>query len=228
MNAKKRFSYSFEMRNLESARTCVERRLDGRLEARIAHAPLPGVTSEMLVWWFETFADGPHAKEDDLSTRRTARVGSQDVPLYWLWHPVDHFMVRITHPAPDGSPGLSEGARAILKERIIDVLEFPALIDGMSRDGVHLTLKRGPFRLGDLRHTFVDTPEGLAYRSRLIAGTTLPIVGRLINWIVHRFIFGQRTMERWLRHNVEEVGNFEHFLAKLYTQRDREEFELTL
>ena len=75
MGDPKRYEYSYELRKVDSARVYVGRRVDGRLEARIAHAPLRGVTSEMLVWWFENFADGPDAIEDDLSTRKTARVG---------------------------------------------------------------------------------------------------------------------------------------------------------
>ncbi len=224
---KKRFDYSFEMRGVDSARTHTGRRVDGRLEARIAHAPLRGVTSEMLVWWFENFADHRTAREDDLSTRKTARVGDQDVPLYWLWHPVDHYMVRIEKPSPTGAPGLSEGARITLKERIVNVVSLHGLVDGMSRDGIHLSLIRGPFRLGDLRHTFADSEEGLIYRSRLIAGSTLPVIGRLLNFMVHRFVFTPAMLDRWLTHNVEEVGNFELFLPRLYAQRDQEDLEIS-
>ena len=228
MSDPKRYEYSYDLRKVDSARVYVGRRVDGRLEARIAHATLRGVTSEMLLWWFENFADGVDAIEDDLSTRKTARVGDKDVPLYWLWHPIDHFMVRITKPSPNGAPGLSEGARVVLKETILETIEMNGLIDGMNRDGIHLTLKRGPFRLGDLRHTFVDTDKGLEYRSRLIAGSTLPVVGRLINRIVHRIVFSPAMLERWLQHNVEEVGAFENFLPALYAQRDKAAFQLVL
>jgi hypothetical protein len=224
----KRFDYSFEMRKVETARTYFGMRVDGRFEARIAHSTLIGVTSEMLLWWFQNFPDGPEAVEDDLSTRKTARVGDQDVPLYWLWHPVDHFMVQVTRPAAKGAPGLSEGARATLKETILETVEIYALVDGMNRDGIHLTIKRGPFRIGDLRHTFVDTAEGLEYRSRLIAGSTLPVIGRILNFVVSRFVFTPTMLERWLRHNVEEVGNLEQILPPLYEQRDGTEFRLSL
>jgi hypothetical protein len=97
----------------------------------------------------------------------------------------------------------------------------------MSRDGIHLSLIRGPFRLGDLRHTFADSEEGLIYRSRLIAGSTLPVIGRLLNFMVHRFVFTPAMLDRWLTHNVEEVGNFELFLPRLYAQRDQEDLEIS-
>jgi len=218
LSSPKRFGYSFEMRKVDSARVYVGERVDGRLEARIAHAPLRSVSSEMLVWWFENFPE----------TRKTARVGDKDVPLYWLWHPIDHFMVRVTKPAANGAPGFSEGARVTLKETILETIEMHGLIDGMNRDGVHLTLMRGPFRVGDLRHTFVDTENGLEYRSRLIAGSTLPVIGRILNLIVKRRVFTPAMLERWLQHNVEEVGNFEQILPPLYAQRDEAEFRLSI
>lgn len=228
LTRERRFEYRFQMRTVDSARVHTGERVDGRLEARIAHAPLRGITSEMLVWWFENFADGADAIEDDLSTRKTARVGDTDVPLYWLWHPIDHFMVRMTKQAPNGAPGLSEGAKVTLKETILETIEMNGLIDGMSRDGVHLTLMRGPLRVGDLRHTFVDTENGLEYRSRLIAGSTIPGVGKVLNSVVKRSVFTPAMLKRWLQHNVEEVGNFEHFLPQLYGQRDEPEFRLSL
>jgi hypothetical protein len=58
LGGSRRFEYSFEMRKVNGARVHVGERVDGRLEARIAHAPLRGVTSEMPVWWFENFAAG--------------------------------------------------------------------------------------------------------------------------------------------------------------------------
>lgn len=42
----KRFEYSVETRNVESARIHSDAGADGRLEARIAHAPLHGFSSE--------------------------------------------------------------------------------------------------------------------------------------------------------------------------------------
>ena len=41
-------------------------------------------------------------------------------------------------------------------------------------------------------------------------------------------VFTPAMMERWLQHNVEEVGAFEHFLPPLYAQRDASEFRLSL
>jgi hypothetical protein len=96
------------------------------------------------------------------------------------------------------------------------------------RRRVHLILRRGPSRVGDLRHSFVDTENGLEYRSRLIAGSTLPIIGGILNTIVRRSVFTATMLDRWLQHNVEEVANFEHFLSALYAQRDETEFRLTL
>ncbi len=64
MTEEKRFEYGGEMRPVESARTYVGKRVDGRLEARIAHPVLRGVTSGMLVWWFEDFLPRLYAQRD--------------------------------------------------------------------------------------------------------------------------------------------------------------------
>jgi hypothetical protein len=46
--------------------------------------------------------------------------------------------------------------------------------------------------------------------------------------VVHRVVFSPAMLERWLQHNVEEVGAFENFLPALFAQRERAEFRLEL
>jgi hypothetical protein len=41
-------------------------------------------------------------------------------------------------------------------------------------------------------------------------------------------ILSPAMLERWLRHNVEGVGNLEHFLPQLHAQREESEFRLSL
>lgn len=36
--------------------------------------------------------------------------------------------------------------------------------------------------------------------------------------LIQRFVFDQAQGLAWLRHNIEEVGLFEHFLPDLYRQ----------
>jgi hypothetical protein len=43
--------------------------------------------------------------------------------------------------------------------------------------------------------------------------------GRLLfNRLIRPMVFGDLMGPAWLRHNVEEVGNFEHFLPRLFAE----------
>ncbi len=41
-------------------------------------------------------------------------------------------------------------------------------------------------------------------------------VGKLLNSVIRTFIFDEARGRAWIKHNVEEVGNFEAFLPQLY------------
>lgn len=206
------------MKAVESAETSFRRLDDGRMEMTIAHEPLPGVTTAMLVWWFQTFPDPPDASVDDLASRTTVEFGGEQVPMYRLWHPLDHIFAHVITPAPDGSPGLSAGAKFELVERVLHVLHATAIVLAMDETNIHLAVERGPFRVGDLRHTFEDSPDGLLYRSRLVIGSNLPVVGRLLTEVAKRRLMSEDMAKAWFKHNVEEVGNFQYFLPDLYRQ----------
>lgn len=50
-------------------------------------------------------------------------------------------------------------------------------------------------------------------------GSSNPGVGSLLNrWVRPRFL-SDESARAWLKHNVEEVGNFEHFLPETFAQR---------
>lgn len=218
----KRFVYSSERRPIESAKTNIATLPDGRMELKINHQPLVGVTSEMLVWWFQNFPDSPDAIENDLDSRRTAIVNGVRVPFYWIWHPEDHFMVQVVKPAPGGAPGLSQGARASIKERLDKTATHQVHVEGMDEDGIHLAGTKGPFRLLDLRHAFTDTSRGLVYKTRLLVGSPALLVGPLLSALARNAVMSPDTLQQLLSHNIQEVGNFETFLPKLFEQRDEQ------
>ncbi len=72
--------------------------------------------------------------------------------------------------------------------------------------------------MGDLRHTFEDSPNGVLYRSRLVIGSTVAVVGRLLTEVAKRRLMSEEMAKAWFKHNVEEVGNFQYFLPDLYQQ----------
>jgi hypothetical protein len=195
------------MKDVSSAKTSSERLPDGRMAYRIEHELIRGVTPEMLVWWFRTFPSSRLAWNHQL------------VSMYRIWHPLDHIRCRVVRRPfvrPAG-PGVSEGATVIIMERLGPaVTRTRARVAQMDESGLHLVVRRLWIKVGELRHTFERTPEGTLYRSELVVGSALPVIGKLVNALARRRLFPPAVGEAWLKHNVEEVGNFQFFLPKLY------------
>lgn len=74
------YDFGWTLRDVSSADVVQTALGDGRREILINHAPLTGVTTEMLEWWFQNF-DG------------VARFRGREIPAYHLWHPRDHIQV---------------------------------------------------------------------------------------------------------------------------------------
>jgi hypothetical protein len=91
----------------------------------------------------------------------------------------------------------------------------------MDETGLRLVVRRLWIEVGDLHHTFERTAEGTLYRSELVVGSSLPGIGTFINALARRRLFPPEVGEAWIKHNVEEVGNFQFFLPKLYEEAQR-------
>jgi hypothetical protein len=202
-------SFDWEMKDISTAETHFGELDDGRLELRIKHEILRGVTPVMLVWWFQHI----HC---------TMTYRSEEIPMYRIWHPLDHIQVRILRPAPDGAPGFSKGALIEINERTIDPEQFVTSVAQMDLTGINLIARKGPLQFGDLHHTFTGTSEGTLYQSRLVVGSTIPVLGKLLTKLVKRFVFTPEMGKAWFKHNVEEVGNFQFFLPELYAEQVEE------
>ncbi|MFH1518841.1 MAG: hypothetical protein ABIH17_13305 [Pseudomonadota bacterium] len=173
----------------------------GRMVCRIEHELLRGVSPQMLAWWFRNLGG-----DTELEGRRLAK--------YLVWHPTDHSHWELVSEAPEGGAGV--GARFRIVEAFngnraytIDVTE-----EVLRLDDEGLTLVNRPFgvEVTRLNHDFIAAEGGTLYRSTLTVGVALPLVGRLINAFLYRFVFTEDMGRAWLRHNVEEVGALEHIL----------------
>ena len=196
----------WKMKDISTAETNFGELDDGRLELRIKHDILHGVTPAMLVWWFQHI-DG------------TMSYRGEEIPMYRIWHPRDHIRVRILKQAPNGAPGFSEGAIIEINERTIEPERFVTRVAQMDMTGINLIAHKGPIQFGNLRHTFTETPEGTLYQSRLVIGSTIPVLGQILTAIVKKRIFTPEMGRAWFKHNIEEVGNFEFFLPGLYAEQ---------
>ena len=197
----------WQMKPLSSAETEFRFLADGRLHLHIRHDVLHGVTPAMLVWWFK------HLEGDiEIDGRRT--------PRYQIWHPVDHIAVRYARRCPDGTVG--PGARIHIREvfggnpdylvdivTTIEKLDETGFVHGPRHLGVRLAL---------LEYAFTRVAGGTFYENSITFGPDLPLLRPLFNGLLRPWVYPDHKARAWLRHNVEEVGNFEFFLPALYVK----------
>lgn len=195
------------LKPLGSAECGAERLPDGRLSYWIRHEVVKGVTPRMLVWWFS------HLEGDIV-------VDGQRINRYRAWHPYDHVHASYVRRRPDGSIG--PGARIRLREYLganprynVDTVTE---IEKLDEEGyIHNPSLFGIRGLVRMEYTFTRVPGGTLYENRLLVGG----VSGWRRWaspLMQRFGFDEAHGLAWLRHNIEEVGLFEHFLPALYRQ----------
>ena len=66
---------------------------------------------------------------------------------------------------------------------------------------------------------FVAVEGGTQYLSTLTIGSTLPVLGRLLNALAFRAIFTEAMGRAWLKHNIEEVGLLEHIIPRAQAEQ---------
>jgi hypothetical protein len=195
------------MKPLDSAATTVKTLDDGRLELTIRHDILAGVTPAMLTWWFHN-VEGAMEYMGRTYTR------------YLIWHPIDHIHFELVGRAADGSAG--PGARFHLVEAFGANPEF--LVDGYAdvlkndETGITLSAKKLGMEIMRLEHTFHEVPEGTLYLSKMHIGTSTPLARSIVNPLVKSRYFTEAMGRAWLKHNVEETGNFQFFLPEFYAK----------
>jgi hypothetical protein len=205
---------------LSSAKTTMTRLKHGQLELTIKHDLIRGVSREMLAWWF--------CRIDD-----TMEYQGRILPRYRVWHPRDHIFYQDLTRAPDGTG--SAGTRRRIVEAfarncnyLLDIVDRVVKLD---ETGILLSTERAAIVFGafqtpllplgaevsTLQHDFFAAPGGTRYESRLVIGHDSLFGRMLLNRRVLPWLVISDDMARaWLRHNVEEVGQFEQFLPQLY------------
>lgn len=201
----KPWSAPFPLKGLGSAECGAKRLDDGRLCYWIRHDTVRGVTPRMLVWWFS------HLEGD-------VDIGGRRVNRYRAWHPYDHVHASYARRLPDGSIG--PGARIRLREYLnanpayeVDTITE---IEKLDEQGyIHNPSLHGLSGLVRMEYRFERVEGGTLYENCLL-------IGGLHGWrkavtpLVQRFGFTHERGIAWLRHNIEEVGAFEHILPALY------------
>jgi len=195
------------MKPLSSAKTSIDIQGDGRMHLAIEHDVLDGVTPAMLVWWFG------HQDGD-------VEIEGRAIPRYRAWHPRDHVALRYARTPPRGhGPGSVFHIHEVLgrdPRHVVDVLTDVVRLD--EGGFAHRPRIHGISGLVRMDYTFERVAGGTRYRNSLTIGAPVPEALRALNGAVRRLAFDEAHGRAWLLHNVEEVGNFEHFLPALYAK----------
>jgi len=203
--------FGWKLKPVESARTTFQKLPTGQYELTIKHDLIKNVSKDMVIWWFRKF---PNLK---------VTVRGNEYPAYHLWHPYDHISAdQLTGSKNDG---VKEGDFLEIHEAFQRNMKFElhdkAKVGYFREDGFGLEVKKGPFKVGKLRHTFRDVEGGLEYNSHMLAGVKSGLMRKLVNSRVLPRIMSEEKLEAWFTHNVEEVGCFENFLPDLFARRSQ-------
>lgn len=194
------------MKSVESAETRFEALADGRRKFSIRHELVADVTPAMLVWWLNNMD-------------RTVRIGEHEVPAYRAWHPRDHYALTYVRPGRDGRK-VSAGAKIRIQEFFggnpahkVDIVEEIGFLD---ETGFRHAKKVAGREVFAMEYKFTALPGGTLYENALIVGGDgNTLFGKLVNIVMAR-VFPDAMGHAWIKHNIEEVGNFSFFLPSLY------------
>jgi hypothetical protein len=185
---------------------------DGRTTVTIDHAPLSGVTPEMLAWW--------HGHVPG-SMAYAGRI----YPRYLVWHPIDHIGYELESPGVAGP--VSPGARLHITEaRGLDLdtlIDIQVTVEEISDRAAVITKRLFGTTLVRLEHEFGSTPTGARYVTRMTVGDTTPLARLILNRVAHTRDFPAWKLTPWISHHIEEIGNLENFLPDLFRYRSDHE-----
>lgn len=193
------------LRPVDSAQTSLSRLPDRRLLITIRHAPLEGVTPQMLAWWFKNIEG-------------SIEVDGQTYSRYSIWHPYDHIHYGTTcHRDGSVSAGVTfHIAEAFGRDPSLRI-ESREQVDLLDATGLRLSTRFAGIEVFSLHHRFTEEPDGTGYDSTMLVGVA-GRPGRVINPIINRRLFGKRHARAWIKHNIEEVGLLEQIVPALYEE----------
>ncbi|CAA0081155.1 Uncharacterised protein [Halioglobus japonicus] len=182
---------------------------DGRIYAEVEHFFLQGISPPMISWFYRNLPIS------------TIEFKNTSYPLYHIFHPTEHGRIRVLEPASDGSSGMGLGA-LVGREEWFGTYDSrgAARIVEYSDAGFLAIPEVAGIPFGEVRHIFTPAEGGTEYRVQAVIGSSLPVLGPLLNWYLRHQVFHPQMMEQWQRHQVEEVASLQFFLPSLYAQRD--------
>lgn len=202
--------FGWQMKPLASAKTSFEITGKNIFDLRIEHDKIRGVTPKMLSWWFQHIGG-------------TMQYEGSEYPRYLVWHPVDHIHWELAKKSPRGDAGQGASFRIVeafggSMNQLVDSTE---VVEKLDETGIRLVRRIGGAEVFSLQHDFHAAGNDTIYISRMVVGTDSFPMRYIFNTCVRPFVFSQAMGDAWLKHNIEEVGNFEFFLPQLYAEAAR-------
>jgi hypothetical protein len=187
------------MRSVRSATVTAGLLDDGRFRQRVEHAPLPGVTPAMCLWYLE------HV-DRQLTWRGITPLA------YRFWHPLDHISFqRLGTFGPGDRWHIVEAFGADCRFLLDQTFPVTRLGDA----GFTMEIQRLGQPVAIVDERWETTPGGLAWTVEMTVGSVTPGLRAVARRLIQRRM---PFLERWRQHNVEEAGNLPHFLPELYAQ----------
>lgn len=201
------FEPAWQMKSVGSAVTEITKLSDGRTEFTIKHELIFDVTPKMIVWFLNNMTD-------------IIEISGEMRQRYLIWHPRDHISMTYLRPGNDGS-NFQTGAVIRIKEMFNgerrNKLNIKAKVEFLDESGFahHETILG--LQVARIDYTFNEVSEGTIYENKMTIGRAgKGPLSWLINRIIQPLVFPKRKGIAWLKHNVEEVGNFQFFLPEMY------------
>jgi len=190
---------NWEMRSLDSAKVTAGRIEDGRFRQTVEHAPLPGVTPAMCLWYLERLG-------------RPLTWRGRTALAYRFWHPRDHIFFERHGPFGSGDRWHIVEAFGADRRCLLDQVFH---ITRLGEDGFSMELRKLGHCVAVIDERWRPEPAGLIWTVEMTVGSDAPAWRSVTARVVRRRM---AFLERWRGHNVEEAGNLPKFLPEVYAQ----------
>ena len=206
---KRKIGFFGLMKSFESAQTSFEKMSGGGIKATIHHDVMKNVKVKHLRWWFENI--------DNTTTFNGQDFNGLEVAVYRLWHPHDHIKVFWKKKLLSPQGRVLPGSVISIKETFGGYLiEEDALISRFDNEEYNFDFKKLGIKVGELIHSYKEVEEGVKYRTEMTIKCEVPVIGKLVTWIAIKTVMHEKKIRAWMQHNIEESGESEHFIPKLY------------
>ena len=203
-------------KSIETSKVSKYTKANGVRVLEIQVETMPGINTEMMVWWFHHI--------DRMTTWNGHDFTGPARLAYRVWHPRDHLSVTQLKPGNDPSlGGCAEGSTIRVQEKLLCQYDFDivAYVAQCDEENLELHQKIGPVRIVKIDHLWKNVDGGCDMTLRLEAGSEIPVIGRLINWFVGRFMVREEFFDIVAQHGTEEFGNLENFLPQFVANPDK-------